>query len=81
MTKQYFNAFDTDGSTHIQSEALTYDEAVEEVKDYDGYQYTVEVDGYESKILNLHEDAKSTYDSKPYERVTGHDYGTNSGRV
>ena len=55
MQTHYYNAFyDDDESFRIESSGLTYDEAIEDIIDYDlPYAYTLEVGLEETRIIDL----------------------------
>ncbi len=83
MKTHYFNAFYNKDGFFIESNALSYEDALEEIRDPNNYYYayTIEV-GLESiKRLDLEFKAKSQISDNEHEKLTGHEMGVASGRV
>lgn len=81
----YFNAFtDKDGDFFIESKELTYEAAIIDIMDANyAYSYTLKISLEQVERIDLEEEALDIKfnDSPESERLTGHEYGTNPGRV
>tara|TARA_R110002126_G_scaffold196305_3_gene344292 strand:- start:410 stop:646 length:237 start_codon:yes stop_codon:yes gene_type:complete len=78
METHYYNAYHNSEEFFIESKSLTYDEAMQEPINYPhlNYAYTIEV-GLES-CRRFDIEVKRFF---PDEKTTGHEHGTNPGRV
>ena len=78
MQTHYYNAFHEGDGFLMESKSLTYDEAMQEIEDYPhlNYAYTIEVSLESCRRFDM--DVKKHF---PDERTTGHEHGTNAGKV
>ena len=87
MKTHYYNAFYHKDVFFIQSEELSYEQALQDIADTKSpYAYTLEVGLKETKRIDLEWTALGVESSdeckKPeYEKLTGHEMGVASGRM
>lgn len=81
METHYYNAFDGEDGYWIESKAMDFDQMLQDIRDSSyPYIYTIQVSDQKVQRLDFEMTAMNLeYDN--YEKLTGHEHGTNPGRV
>jgi len=80
METHYYNAFWHKDKFNIESDGLTYEEAVDQISDYALYAYTLEVSLEGVRRMDLEVEMLATIYPE-YEELTGHEMGVAPGKV